>query len=93
MITYTISSPSSGELKCEELTKSKTNQNKTRAGVNETLCPQHMLASKDNLETREIIQSNIYRNLPKVNQFIYTVDTICVPNIMTLAQMVLLIFY
>ena len=41
-----------------------------------------MLASKDNLETRcqrkkGIIQSNIYRNLPKVNQVIYTVDSLC----------------
>ena len=53
-----------------------------KAGVYETLCPQHMLASKDNLETRcqsqkrGIFQSNIYRNLPKVNQVIYTVDTV-----------------
>ena len=43
----------------------------TRVGVYETLCPQHMLASNDNLETRcqsqkrGIIQSNIYRNLLK----------------------------
>ena len=72
--------------------------NINRNGVYETLCPQHTLASKDNLETRcqsqkrGIIQSNIYRNLPKVNQVIYTVDTACVPNIMILAQMLLLIF-
>ena len=65
----------------------------TRAGVYETLCPHDMLASKDNLETRcqgqkrGIIQSNIYRNLPKVNQVMYTVHTICVPNIMILSQM------
>ena len=58
----------------------------------------NMLAPIDNLETRcqgqkrGIIQSNIYRNLPKVNQVIYTVDTICVPNIMILAQMLLQIF-
>ena len=71
----------------------------TRAGVHETLYPQHMLASKDNLETRcqsqkrSIIQSTINnRNLPKVNQVIYTADTICVPNIMILAQMVFQIF-
>ena len=38
---------------------------------------------------REIIQSNIYRILPKVNQVIYTLDTICEPNIMILAQAVL----
>ena len=37
-------------------------------------------------------QSNIYRMLPKVNQVIYTLDTICVPNIMILAQVVLQIF-
>ena len=30
--------------------------------------------------------------LPKVNQVIYTLDTICDPNIMTLAQAVLEIF-
>ena len=39
-----------------------------------------------------IIQSNIYRNLSKINQVIYTVDTIHVANIMILAQMVLQIF-
>ena len=31
-------------------------------------------------------------NLPNVNQVIYTLDTICEPNIMTLAQAVLEIF-
>ena len=41
---------------------------------------------------RQIIQSNIYRILPKVNQVIYTLDTICEPNIMTLAQAVLELF-
>ena len=41
---------------------------------------------------REKIQSNIYRILPKVNQVIYTLDTICEPNIMILAQAVLQIF-
>ena len=39
-----------------------------------------------------IIWSNIYRNLPKVNQVTCTVDTICVPNIMILAQMLLQLF-
>ena len=80
--------------------------NKISAGVYETLCPQHMLAPKDNLETmllyyikcqswkREIIQPNIHRILPKVNQVIYTLDTICLPNtcIMILDQTVLQIF-
>ena len=79
-------------------------EKKTRAGVYETLCPQHMLAPKDNLQMtnfcsipleespcrkREIIRSNIYRILPKVNQVIHTLDTICMPNILTLAQAVL----
>ena len=41
---------------------------------------------------REIIQSNIERILRKVNQIVYTLDTICEPNIMTLAQAVLEIF-
>ena len=41
---------------------------------------------------REIIQPNIDRILPKVNQVIYTLDTICGPNIMILAQAVLYIF-
>ena len=74
-------------------------QLETRAGVYETLCPQHMLTPEDNLETRcqswkrGISQSNIHGNLPKVNQVIYTLDTICVPNIMILAQAVLQIFW
>ena len=66
-------------------------------GVYETLCSQHMLVPKDNLikkcsQKREIIQSHIYRILLIVNQVIYTLDTICEPNIMTLAQAVLQIF-
>ena len=40
----------------------------------------------------EIIQSNIYRILPKVNQVIYTLNTIYEANIMILAQAVLQIF-
>ena len=43
-------------------------------------------------QKRKIIQSNIYRVLPKVNQVIYTLDTFCMPNTMTLAQAVLQIF-
>ena len=69
--------------------------------------PQHMLAPKDNLQMtnfcsiplegspcqkRKRIHSNIYRILPEVNQVIYTLDTICMPNIITLAQAVLQIF-
>ena len=37
---------------------------------------------------REIIQPNVYRILPKVNQVIYTLDIICEPNIMILAEVV-----
>ena len=38
--------------------------------------------------TRDIIQPNIDRILPKVNQVIYTLETTCMLNIMTLAQVV-----
>ena len=48
--------------------------------------------TKQQSRKREIIQSNIYRILPKVNQVIYTLDTIYEPNIVTLAQGVLEIF-
>ena len=41
---------------------------------------------------RETIQSRILKNLPKVNQVIYILDTICDPIIMTLAQAVLEVF-
>ena len=41
---------------------------------------------------REIIQSLIYKILPKVNQVVYTLDTVYDLNIMTLAQAVLEIF-
>ena len=44
------------------------------------------------VEKRGIIQPNIYRILCKANQVIYTLDTICMPNIMFLAQGVLQIF-
>ena len=47
---------------------------------------------QDASQKRGIIQWNIYGNLPKVNQVIYTMDTICVPNIMILAQALLQIF-
>ena len=46
----------------------------------------------DKVGKEEIIQSNIKRILPKVNQVIYTLDTFCDPHIMTLAQEVLQIF-
>ena len=38
---------------------------------------------------REIIQPNIYRILPKYNKIICTLHTICMPNIMILAQGIL----
>ena len=41
---------------------------------------------------REIIQPNIYRILPKVNQLIYTMATVYMPNIMILAQAIIQIF-
>ena len=41
---------------------------------------------------REIIHSNIFGILPKVNQVISILDTICEPNIMILAQAVFEIF-
>ena len=41
---------------------------------------------------REITQPNIYRILSNVNQVIYTLDTICMPNFMILSQVVLQIF-
>ena len=42
--------------------------------------------------TRKLIQPNIYGILPKLNQVIYTLDTICVPKIMIIAQAVLQVF-
>ena len=43
-------------------------------------------------QKREIIQSNIHRILPKVNQVMNMLDAICEPNIVILAQVVLEIF-
>ena len=69
--------------------------------------PKHTLAPKGNLQmtnfclipleespcrNREIIHSNIYRHLPKVNLVIHTFDTMCMPNSMILAEAVLQIF-
>ena len=60
-----------------------------------------MLVPKENLEIRlryytnwqswerEIIQPNIYRILLKVNQVIYILDILCMPNIMIKAEGVL----
>ena len=41
---------------------------------------------------RKIIQPTIYRILQKVNQVIYTLDILCVPNIMIQTQAVLQAF-
>ena len=41
---------------------------------------------------REIIQPNVYGMLPKLNQVIYTLDTICMPKNMIIAQAVLQVF-
>ena len=38
---------------------------------------------------RDIIQSNIHKISPKVNQTIYTLDTNCMPNIMIIAHAVI----
>ena len=55
-------------------------------------CPKDNQESRCQSLKRSIIQLNIYRNLSKVNQVIYTLDAISVPNIMVLAQAVLQIF-
>ena len=60
--------------------------------VLEIFCSQAFIGSQWESHKREIIQLRIERNFPKVNQVIYCLDTICEPNIMTLAQMVLKIF-
>ena len=43
-------------------------------------------------QKREIIQPHIYKILPKVNQVIYTLDKMYMPNIIILAQAFLQIF-
>ena len=48
--------------------------------------------TKRQIRKREIIQPNIYRILPKVNQVIYTMDTVYMPIIMILAHAVIQIF-
>ena len=61
--------------------------------VFQIFCSQGRFATQKCLsQKREIIHSNIYRILPKVIQVIYTMDTICEPNIMILGQAVLEIF-
>ena len=60
--------------------------------VLQVFCSQRCFAIQNVSQKIEIIQSNIYRILPNVNQVIYTLDTICELNIMILAQAVLQIF-
>ena len=60
----------------------------------EIFCQQtYIMAYNDKKLKRELIHSWILRSLPKVNKVIYTLDTICDPNIMDLVQAVLEIFY
>ena len=62
--------------------------------------PNHILATTENTwslkpmisNRNKMPKSNIYRNLKKVNQVIYTLATICVTNCVILAQTVLQIF-
>ena len=61
-------------------------------GVLQIFCSQDPLWIKCLSLKRRIIQSNVYKILPKVNQAIYNSDTICMPNIIILAQAVLHIF-
>ena len=56
--------------------------------VLQLLCSQGCLTIQNAKVGKEIIQANIYRILPTFNQIIYTLDTICMPNIMILAQAV-----
>ena len=51
-----------------------------------------LYCTKCQSQKREILQRNTYKILPSVNQVIYTLDTVCEPNIMILAQVVLQIF-
>ena len=59
------------------------------SGSPDILCTRLLYYTKRQSRKRDIIQSNIYRILSNVNQIIYTLDTICMPNIMTLAQAVI----
>ena len=59
------------------------------SGCPDILFTRLLFHTKRQSRKRELIQSTTYRNLPKVNQVIYTLDTFCIPNIMTLAQAVL----
>ena len=60
--------------------------------VLQTFCSQGCFSTQNDSRKREIIQSNIYRILPNLNQVIYTLNIFCIPNIMSLAEAVLQIF-
>ena len=60
--------------------------------VLEKFCSQACIGSQLECRKREIIQLHIKQMILTVNQVIYTLDTICELNIMTLAQAVLEIF-
>ena len=60
--------------------------------VLQIFCWQSCFTIKCQSRKREIIQPNIYRLLPKVNQVIYTMATVYMPNIMILAQAVIQIW-
>ena len=61
-------------------------------GSPDTLVTRLLYYTKCQSRKRAIIQSNIHQILAKVHQVIYTLDTICEPNIMSLAQALLEIF-
>ena len=54
--------------------------------VLQLFCRQGSIGLQRLSRKREIIKPNIDKILPKVNQVIYSLDTICEPNIMILAQ-------
>ena len=61
-------------------------QDPSLSGSPDILFTRLLYYTKRQNRKREIIQPNIYRILPKVNQVFYTFDPICMPNIMILAK-------
>ena len=55
-------------------------------------CWQSCFSIQNASRKREKSQPNIYKNLPKVNQVIYNMGTVYMPDIMILAQAVIQIF-
>ena len=62
------------------------------SGSPDSLLIRFLYYTKCQSRKREIIQSNIYGILSKLNQVIYTLETICMPKIMIIAQAVVLVF-